>query len=244
MLAAVLVAAGAGFIGGQLAERHPGPTDRVPPLPGAIDGGLAVEVVWKVDTDQQLFALTFDDGPDPHWTPEFLDVLAAHGTRATFFQLGEAASEHPELVARVVAEGHEVASHGWDHSRLTTMPAAAVSPALFRASQTLEDLSGQSVVLFRPTYGRLDQLGLRAAAELNHTVVLWSHVLHGGEEAPGDVERVLKTARPGMVILCHDGRSSPDQALVEAVDSLLGRLEAAGFHGVTVSELMAAQMAG
>jgi peptidoglycan/xylan/chitin deacetylase (PgdA/CDA1 family) len=223
-----------------MAERHPSPTDRVPPLPGAVEGGLAVEVIWKVDTDQQLYALTFDDGPDPQWTPQLLDVLAAHGATATFFELGEAAAEHPEVVARVVAEGHEVASHGWDHSRLTTIPANSVEGGLNQAAEILAELSGQPIVLFRPTYGRLDQLALRAAADLDQTVVLWSHVLHGGDAALSDVDRVVNTARPGMIILSHDGRGSPDQQLVEAVDALLTRLEAAGFRGVTVSQLMAA----
>lgn len=85
-------------------------------------GLLPISTVACVATDDKVVGLTFDDGPDPHWTPQVLDALAAAGHQATFFVMVNEAEKYPDLVRRIIAEGHEVALHGFDHTRLTTLP--------------------------------------------------------------------------------------------------------------------------
>ena len=92
---------------------------------------------FAVATDERLMALTFDDGPDPEHTPRLLEVLARHGAKATFFMVGARAARHPELVARVAAEGHEIGNHGWDHPSLPALPSAAVAEQLERTRAVL-----------------------------------------------------------------------------------------------------------
>ena len=93
--------------------------------------------IVAVRTAEKLIALTFDDGPDPEWTPPVLDALARHGMRATFFVVGERAERHPELVARILAEGHETGSHSWDHPSLPELSPAAVAEQIARTRAVL-----------------------------------------------------------------------------------------------------------
>ena len=90
-----------------------------------------------VRTGEKAIALTFDDGPDPEWTPRVLDALGRLGMRATFFLVGERAARHPELVARIAAEGHEVGSHSWDHPSLPELAPAAVAEQIARTRAAL-----------------------------------------------------------------------------------------------------------
>lgn len=98
-------------------------------------------------------AVTFDDGPDPATTPRLLDLLAEEGGRATFFVLAGRAEAHPELVGRLVAEGHEVGLHGPDHRPLTSLPTGDLTAHLRAGRDRLAAVLGRPVTLFRPPYG-------------------------------------------------------------------------------------------
>ncbi|MFI2753364.1 polysaccharide deacetylase family protein [Cellulomonas sp. P22] len=167
-----------------------------------------------VATEQRVAALTFDDGPDPVGTPAVLDLLAARGVRATFFVLTEAAEARPDLVRRMVDEGHELALHGLDHRRLSVLPTAEAVALVADARARLERLAGRQVVLFRPPYGAHTPGQLRGWARLGLDVVLWSG---WAEDWRHDVEevvarRALTALTPGGILLLHVVRADPETA--------------------------------
>lgn len=218
------------------------PTDRVPPRREASTTASRTEVFWRVQTTEKLVALTFDDGPDPRWTPLVLDALADHDAQATFFQMGDAVRKHPAVTQAVHAAGHEVASHTARHTDLTDLDYDELWDNLTLTHEAITDATGTPPVLLRPPYGRIDSLGLFAAAELGYQVALWSHHLPTWD-AEAKVDLDVATASPGMIILCHDGRGTPEESLYVAVRRLLSELTADGYTFVTVSDLLAAQQA-
>lgn len=159
--------------------------------------------ITGVETGDPLVALTFDDGPDPRWTPRVLDVLRSHAARATFFMVGAAAARHAELVARVAAEGHAIGNHSWDHAAFSRLDARARRRQL-RACQRAIAPWGRR--LFRPPFGeqtlatRLDALWLRYA------VVGWT--VDSGDWWDPDAARIAdvleRRVRPGDIVLFHD----------------------------------------
>jgi peptidoglycan/xylan/chitin deacetylase (PgdA/CDA1 family) len=158
-------------------------------------------------------ALTFDDGPNPAWTPKLLDVLAAHDVRATFFMLGGFAEAQPELVRRVAAAGHLIGNHTWSHPNLSRTPAARVREELVRTSNLLEQILGARVEYFRPPFGARRPVVFRIARELGLKPVLWNAMTDDWAEPSADriVERLTQKAeratRSGSAvnIVLHDG---------------------------------------
>lgn len=147
-------------------------------------GGCAYAALWP---DSQIFgktltaprkpgelALTFDDGPNPAWTPQLLDLLAKHGVKATFFMVGSFAQAEPELVRRVAAAGHLIGNHSWSHPNLALTKAEQVTEELTRTSEMLEQISGAKVRFFRPPFGARRPFVLRTARGLGMVPVTWN----------------------------------------------------------------------
>lgn len=222
--------------------RRKSPTHRVSPRPETVASAVAAQIVWRAEPAEQLVSLTFDDGPDPRWTPRVLEVLARHDARATFFQLGDAVERHPGVARDVVQAGHEVANHGWGHRDLTDLPAAELRENLGRTHAAIEAATGAAPTLVRPPWGRIDAPGLFVAAELGYRVALWSHHLPT-DGAERKVDHNLGCATAGMIMLCHDGRSTPAESLYVAVDRLVARLTGDGYRFVTTSALLDAPTA-
>lgn len=101
---------------------------------------------------ERTIALTFEDGPDPLWTPQVLDVLREHNAHATFFVVGANVMEHPELTRRIVAEGHEIGSHGFTHADFAGLPGWRRKLELGLTQHTLASVAGLRTGLFRPPY--------------------------------------------------------------------------------------------
>lgn len=130
------VAAGLGLVWGGCAYAAFSPSSRIfgealiaPPRPGEL-------------------ALTFDDGPNPAWTPRLLDILAGHGVLATFFLVGRYAQNEPDLVRRIADAGHVIANHSWSHPKLALAPSAKVREELSRTDDVLQQITGQRVRFF------------------------------------------------------------------------------------------------
>lgn len=203
-----------------------------------------------VDTAEQIFSLTYDDGPDPIATPRILDTLTSHGATATFFVLGRSAARQPSLLRRIAEEGHEVALHGMDHRSLLTMPAREAS-VLIQASRTLiEDIIGKPVDLYRPPYGAYRLSHARLIRDLGLDLVIWSGdaVDWADDTVDNVVNRVLDRLFPGTIMLLHDACGDADLRGTEdplptfdrseVLDRILHSIKEQGYETLTVGELL------
>lgn len=151
-------------------------------------------------------ALTFDDGPDAEWTPRLLDVLARAGARATFFPIAPRAAAHPDLMARVVAEGHEVGLHCEEHVRHSTRDGAWGRADTAHALERLRAV-GVAPRLWRTPWGDVAPWTLEVAAEYGLRIVGWTVDTHDwrGDTAQEMFGAVRPGLRPGAIVLAHDG---------------------------------------
>jgi peptidoglycan/xylan/chitin deacetylase (PgdA/CDA1 family) len=158
------------------------------------------------------FALTFDDGPDPRFTPQVLDVLAARGAVATFFVVGAGARRHPDIVRRIVRDGHGLGSHTWSHPDLEGLPAARLLGECGRGRLAVERIARRRVRAYRPPKGHWDARGAAAARVLRLEPWLWTldpADWRGDATRDGLLER-LQGLAAGDVVLLHDGVQLPE----------------------------------
>ena len=205
---------------------------------GAEQDANEVPILRRNADAPRLLALTFDDGPHQTRTAPILDLLAKYGVKATFFVIGENAAAHPELIAREIAEGHEVANHTMTHAALSRLSYGDALREVLDAEQAIfPDGAGRSTLL-RPPCGAVGQSAMRVAGRLDMSLVLWSVDTRDWEHK--SAETIVKTVREGVrggdVILFHDFISGEAHTL-EALETLIPALAAEGYEFVTVSEL-------
>jgi peptidoglycan/xylan/chitin deacetylase (PgdA/CDA1 family) len=183
------------------------------------------------------FALTFDDGPDPRHTPQISSYLASRGHRATFFVLGRAATNHPDVVAQLVADGHEVANHGDDHRLLAFTSPTGVRAQLDAAEEAVLRATRQPPApLFRAPHGVRSPWLATTLRRRGYRLCGWhGRILDTSLPGPETiVGRVAATLEPGAVILLHDGDgSSRGETRAQTVEALPGILDAAEARGLT-----------
>jgi len=206
---------------------------------------------YGFDTTERVVAITYDDGPHPEHTPRVLDVLARRGVRATFFTIGASVRPHPELVRRIVAEGHALGLHGADHRPLPGRDVREVRATVLGARDELEDVAQQRITMFRPPYGLMTRRQGLALWRAGLDPVVWSG--DAGDWTDRTVDDVVADARrsvfPGAMLLLHDNRADPETLGAEealpafdkglVLDRLLDRLERDGYRTRTVPELLA-----
>lgn len=195
------------------------------------------EVLYFVETDRPVVALTIDDGPDPETTPRILRVLARHGARATFFLIGDRAEAHDSLVARLVGEGHELGNHLTRDRTSIRLSAPEFEAALLAADRILSRFG--PVRWFRPGGGWYDEEMLTIAARHRYRCAL-------GSIYPYDAAipwsgfaafHVLRKVRPGSVIILHDG-GGRGRRTVEVLRRVLPELERRGYEVRTLTEIV------
>jgi peptidoglycan/xylan/chitin deacetylase (PgdA/CDA1 family) len=169
-------------------------------------------------------ALTFDDGPDPEFTPQVLDVLRRYGARATFFLVGQRADRHPELVRRIAAEGHAIGNHTYSHVHCRELELPALIRQLERTDAALERALGglpDSLPPFRPPFGELRPLQALYLAAAGRTLVFWNQDVCDYRGAPAsDIAAVGPKLSPGDVVLLHDRFPATVQALPRLLEEL------------------------
>ncbi|MCW1930869.1 polysaccharide deacetylase family protein [Pararhodobacter zhoushanensis] len=192
----------------------------------------------SVHTDRPRVALTFDDGPHPQNTPHLLDILARYRVKATFYVIGQNARRYPEIVRRIVAEGHELGNHTWTHPVLSRQSDSTILTEIDRTQQMIWDTVGAVPVTMRPPYGSFTHRQMQMLFDQrNLSSVVWS-VDPEDWRRPGVsvvAQRMIQGARPGAVILAHDIHGPTIRAVPAALDGILAR----GLQPVTMSELLA-----
>lgn len=208
--------------------RLPAPARIRPPIPVA------------VQTSERVIALTFDDGPDPRWTPAVLEALAATGARATFFVTGEHARAHADLLQATAAAGHEVANHTDTHPLIDELPMAAVRDEAQRTTEAIVAAGVAPTPFFRPPKGRYREESLAAVDDLGLETIGWTVCLERWLRRGRllGVEETVARVRPGGIVVAHDGGIPDRTATITALPRLLERLRAEGYRVVTVSELL------
>jgi len=217
-------------------EAVPTPEPAPAPAPAPADVPLAppyTAVLGWTGVGQVAY-LTFDDGPGPY-TGQILDILAAAGVKATFCQLGTKVTENPAMAARVVAEGHTLCNHSWDHhSPFDALSRADLDQQLGQTQNAIASATGITARYFRAPEGRFGDPGgsVLQAAQRARTVPLGWAVDSADWRKPGAAAitaNVLGAVTPGAVILMHDGGGTDRQQTVAALPGIISGLQAAGY---------------
>src|SRR5215469_1542324 len=184
-------------------------------------------------------ALTFDDGPNPYYTPQVLAILQHYRVQATFFDVGYLVRDFPNIVRQEYNNGNIVANHSWSHPELTLLSASAILSQLTSTSNAIQATIGVRPTFFRPPYGAFNRAVLEQASGLGVTTVLWNDTAEDWT-LPGVsfiVNKILRLAHAGAIILLHDGGGNRAQT-VAALPTIITDLENRGFSLVTLQRLV------
>jgi peptidoglycan-N-acetylglucosamine deacetylase len=208
-----------------------------PPVAFALLERLTPRLLYRVETNRPLVALSFDDGPDPTFTPQVLDILERYGAKATFFLIGERALRHPELVARIKRAGHEVGNHYFMDGSTLRHSDVDFLGYLDRAERAV-GIAGPPK-LFRPPGGVAWPGQLKLAQSRGYVCVLGSAYPHDPAHPPVSYIRwlTIKNLAPGAIVILHDGISDPTRGIA-ALPDILSAGQAKGLRFVSVGTLM------
>jgi peptidoglycan/xylan/chitin deacetylase (PgdA/CDA1 family) len=182
---------------------------------------LLPTITWR-GPDEKVY-LTFDDGPDEKITPRLLDLLENLEIKATFFVIGEKVQKSRKLTERVLKCGHSIGNHSYHHPSLLGKSRQLVHRELINSDELLEQITGHKPVYFRPPYGRFGINVLRVLKQTEHQLVLWSASLmdYRRQANAGRIEqRLLNLAKPGKILLLHDGHPNSPETLKALQGSL------------------------
>lgn len=220
------------------------------------DGALGVRrIVYSAPITRRALAITVDDGPDPEYTPAWLEILDRFDARATFNMMGHNVEAHPDLARRVRDAGHEVGNHGMTHIDLALAGLDTVRAEVVGGSDAIEQALGQRPGWLRPPRGDVNGATVRVAAETGHDLLMWTTGAAIGLDEPTEefVDRIAVSAAPGHIINLHDGigrgtffprrefgrdLAQRRRRELEALPMLLRRLADDGFALETVGQLL------
>lgn len=189
-------------------------------------------------TEDKVVALTFDHSWGNKFTPLILDTLKNNNIKVTFFIMGPWAKKYPDVAQRMVADGHEIASHGYRHENYGDMTPEWVKEDIQKAHGLIKEVTGVDPTLIRPPNGHYSQKSLKVTEEVGYKTIIWNVDSLDWKNPGRDViiERVMKRIKPGAIILLH-ASDTPVQT-AEALPILLDKIKAQGYQIVTVSELL------
>jgi len=213
-------------------------------LPGMVSRIFGFRVFKRGRAEREI-ALTFDDGPDPVYTPKLLDLLARYGAKATFFVVGMNAERHPDLLRRMKDEGHIIGIHNYVHKTNWLMRPGTVKKQIHRTSDIIKKATGERPAFYRPPWGIVNLFDFSKMGYLQ--IILWSSMFGDWRKRLGHerlTKRLMKKLRTGEVILLHDCGSTfgadadaPDNML-KALDAYLAEGARQGFRFVGIDEMI------
>lgn len=216
-----------------------------PGLWGAYTWGshlLTLGSIWRGPRGHRAVSLTFDDGPDPEWTPRVLDVLAREGVRAAFFLIGQRARRAPEQARRIADSGHDLGNHTWSHPSLWRCGPGHTEREIADGHAAIADAAGAPPRFFRPPWGKTNLAMFGVARELGTPCVFWTVQPESRRPVvPAEQERRgLARARAGAIYDLHDADGVPGagRRLVEYLPALIAGLRAQGYALVPLRELL------
>lgn len=205
--------------------------------PGSDD----IKIHYSGDGTRKLVALTFDDGPEPEFTPQILDILDEYNIKATFFVLGQNAAKYTDTLKDIYNRGHQVGNHSWSHKYLPKISKSSKESEILKTEKLLTDVLGEYTPIFRPPYGAVKAQDKQLINSLGYKIVNWSVDTKdwagtSGEQIMGYVEKQLK---PGGIILMHNnGNIKTTKTTVDILPTMIDWIEERGYEFVTVTELL------
>ncbi|MDR3304960.1 MAG: polysaccharide deacetylase family protein [Clostridiales Family XIII bacterium] len=189
------------------------------------------------DPSKPMLALTFDDGPSPY-TAQILDVLTKYGGNGTFCVVGNRVESFSDTARLITAQGSQIMGHSWDHKQLTKLSNEEIISELNETIRVINDATGVSPVMYRPPYGAVNDTLKAVSKDLGLSLVNWSVDTRDWESRNADAvyANIMKDARNGSIILCHDLYESTANAVARAIPELAAQ----GYQLVTVEELLRA----
>jgi peptidoglycan-N-acetylglucosamine deacetylase len=208
------------------------------PTPSPIPSSAKPATYAQARVDQPYIAMTFDDGPSAENTPRLLEMLKQRNIKATFFLIGQNVVSNPDLVRRILAEGHEIGNHSWTHPQLSKLSDDRVTAEITKTQDAIKDASGFTPTILRPPYGAItprQREWIQSRFGLN--IILWSVDPFDWKRPGASVitQRILSQTRPGAIILSHDIHKQTVDAMPATLDALIAK----GYKFVTVSQLIA-----
>jgi len=201
----------------------------------------AGEIVARVEIDEKVVALTFDDGPMPGYTQRVLEILEREDVRATFFLVGEAIAAHPVEAALIAEAGHEIGNHSYTHSRMVLKSYDFVASELQRTDALIRTAGHAGPIHFRPPYGKKLFNLPRYLEDHGVVSITWDVEPESYGEGPRSrddlVRGVLDAVRPGSIVLLHVMFRSRSESMA-AVPGIVKGLRERGYRFVTVSEML------
>lgn len=195
------------------------------------------------DTSSGKVALTFDDGPDPRYTPRCLEILKAHQVHAAFFLVGRKVTRYPELAREIRVRGHDVGNHTLGHRHHWLLLPQKAKAEVREGARAITEAVGQPPRFFRPPYGEMNLFGYREALRLRERCVFWSFPVRDwrrGRSVDWIVKRVSSRLRAGAIILLHDsgGAEGAPAVMLEALPGIIHEVRRHGLEFVSLSEIM------
>jgi peptidoglycan-N-acetylglucosamine deacetylase len=201
---------------------------------------------YRANTGEKVIALTFDDGPSPKWTSLILDELKGAGVKATFFMIGKHVQEYPDIARRVVAEGHDLGVHTFNHPVLLFSPAWHLEKELNDTQDVIKKITGKTTNLFRPPKAWLSAKEKAEITRLGYKIILWS--INSKDWVHFDDKHIRRyiynNARPGDIVLFHDSggtfriEGGSRKQTTKTLPRLIEKLKEDGYRFVTISELL------
>jgi peptidoglycan/xylan/chitin deacetylase (PgdA/CDA1 family) len=197
-------------------------------------------MITEIPTTQRVVAITFDDGPNPVYTPQVLEIFSEAKGKATFFMIGEQMKSHPEVVKQVRDQGHEIGNHTFTHPKLSQLSEQDCLKEVEDTEILIEKMAGRKPVVFRPPYLDYNQDTVSLLQKKKYPMIGAINLEAQDWEQPG-VEHILEKSREavknGSILIFHDGYGDRSQT-IEAVRMLVSELTSQGYQLVTVSELL------
>jgi peptidoglycan/xylan/chitin deacetylase (PgdA/CDA1 family) len=205
-----------------------------------MDSKLSKRLITHIDTDgKKLVALTFDDGPDPLYTDSVLQILKKYKVPATFFVVGENAAAHPDLIQQEIKAGHEIENHTFTHADLSLADASGTEEEIQKTDALLIRMLERNIKYFRPPKKLFRPETIDIAERQGYQTVLWTICVENAQSPTprAMAKRVIDAARPGMIILAHDGRLDRSQTIL-ALPIIIEAFLKQGYRFVTLDELI------
>lgn len=198
-------------------------------------------ITARVETEEKIIALTFDDGPTPQFTDEILETLKQQDVKATFFLTGDALEKYPKEGEKIVAAGHEIGNHSYSHKRMVLVTPSFVKDEILKTDHLIKLAGYDKLPHFRPPYGKKLFTLPYYLSEIERQTITWDVEPESFPEIAANSETiaryVLDKTGSGSIILLHV-MSDPQRKSLTAVKPIIEGLKQKGFRFVTVSELL------